>query len=154
MEIPRLGVKLELPLWPLPQPQQRGIWAGSSTYTTAHDNTRSLTHWAEARDWTQILMVPSHILAGSKLGHPGLSHSSTGSSLRRDDCHECPSALLGAFTKWLGPKTEPAYEFYTFGGHFSLKFQCNYILLLGRLFKGLIHLFLYLSLTHQYIHPS
>ena len=99
-------------------------------------------------------MVPSHILAGSKLGHPGLSHSSTGSSVRRDDCHECPSALLGAFTKWLGPKTEPAYEFYTFGGHFSLEFQYNYILLLGRLFKGLIHLFLHLSLTHQSIHPS
>ena len=30
----------------IPQPQQCGIWAASATYTTAHSNTRSLTHWA------------------------------------------------------------------------------------------------------------
>ena len=30
----------------MPQPQQRRIWASSVTYTTAHGNTRSLTHWA------------------------------------------------------------------------------------------------------------
>ena len=30
--------------WPTPQPQ--GIWAASATYTTAHSNARSLTHWA------------------------------------------------------------------------------------------------------------
>ena len=29
---------------PTPQPQQRGIWAMSVTYTTAHGNARSLTH--------------------------------------------------------------------------------------------------------------
>ena len=29
-----------------PQPQQRQIWASSVTYTTAHGNARSLTHWA------------------------------------------------------------------------------------------------------------
>ena len=28
------------------QPQQRGIWAASATYTTAHSNTGSLTQWA------------------------------------------------------------------------------------------------------------
>ena len=31
---------------PTPQPQQRQIWAESTTYTTAHGNARSLTHWA------------------------------------------------------------------------------------------------------------
>ena len=30
--------------WPTPEPQQRGIQATSSTYTTAHGNTRSLAH--------------------------------------------------------------------------------------------------------------
>ena len=30
--------------WPLPQPQPRQIGAVSLTYTTAHGNTRSLTH--------------------------------------------------------------------------------------------------------------
>ena len=32
--------------WPTPEPQQRQIWAISATYTTAHGNTGSLTHWA------------------------------------------------------------------------------------------------------------
>ena len=43
-EVPRLGVKSELQLPPTPQPQQRGVWAASVTYTTAHDNDGSLTH--------------------------------------------------------------------------------------------------------------
>ena len=30
----------------MPQPQQHGIWVMSATYTTAHGNARSLTHWA------------------------------------------------------------------------------------------------------------
>ena len=30
---------------PTPQPQQRQIWAASVTYTTAHGNARSSTHW-------------------------------------------------------------------------------------------------------------
>ena len=29
-------------------PQQHGIWATSATYTTAHGNARSPTHWAKA----------------------------------------------------------------------------------------------------------
>ena len=32
-------------LWPTPQTKQHGIWAMSATYTTAHSNARSLTHW-------------------------------------------------------------------------------------------------------------
>ena len=30
---------------PTPEPQQCQIWAVSATYTTAHGNARSLTHW-------------------------------------------------------------------------------------------------------------
>ena len=30
----------------MPQPQQCQIWAESETYTTAHHNAGSLTHWA------------------------------------------------------------------------------------------------------------
>ena len=36
---------------PTPQPQQHGIRAVSATYTTAHGNTRSLTHWV--RPWVK-----------------------------------------------------------------------------------------------------
>ena len=32
--------------WPMPQPQQRGIWTASATYTTTHGNAGSLTPWA------------------------------------------------------------------------------------------------------------
>ena len=32
--------------WPIPEPQQRGIWAMSVTCTTAHGDARSSTHWA------------------------------------------------------------------------------------------------------------
>ena len=31
--------------WPMPHPQQCGIWATSVTYTTVHGNTGSLIHW-------------------------------------------------------------------------------------------------------------
>ena len=41
-----LGVESELQLRPMPQPQQLQIWATSATYTTAHSNAGSLTHWA------------------------------------------------------------------------------------------------------------
>ena len=44
IEVPRLGVQSELSRWPTPQPQQRGIQAAFSTYTTAHGNKGSLTH--------------------------------------------------------------------------------------------------------------
>ena len=46
MEVPRLGVKSELQLGPIPQPRQYRIWATSATYTTACGNAGSLTHWA------------------------------------------------------------------------------------------------------------
>ena len=40
MEVPRLGSNQSCGRRPTPQPQQRGIWAPSATYTTAHGNTR------------------------------------------------------------------------------------------------------------------
>ena len=46
MEVPRLGVEWSYSCWPIPQLQQCQIWASSATYTTAHSNARSLTHWA------------------------------------------------------------------------------------------------------------
>ena len=56
IEVPRLGVKSELQLQ-----------AASATYTTAHDNARSLTHWARPgiepeTSWTlcQVLNLMSH----------------------------------------------------------------------------------------------
>ena len=49
MEVPRLGVKSELLPRLTPQPQQRGIWAASSTYTTVYGSVGSLTHWARPR---------------------------------------------------------------------------------------------------------
>ena len=46
MEVPRLGSNWSYSHRPTPQLQQHGIWAMSATYTMAHGNTRSLTHWA------------------------------------------------------------------------------------------------------------
>ena len=45
MEVLRLGVESELIGQPTLQPQQLSIRVKSATYTTAHGNTRSLTHW-------------------------------------------------------------------------------------------------------------
>ena len=53
MEVPRPGV---CSCQPPPQPQQLGFWAASVTYTTAHGNAASLTHWARPRDQTCNLM--------------------------------------------------------------------------------------------------
>ena len=45
MEVPRLGVQLELQL-PQQQPQPHRTQAESATYPTAHGNAGFLTHWA------------------------------------------------------------------------------------------------------------
>ena len=42
------GKNLSCSCQPTPQPQQCQIQVVSSTYTTAHGNTRSLTHWARS----------------------------------------------------------------------------------------------------------
>ena len=44
VEVPRLGVQLELKLQS--QPLQHGIRAASAAYTMAHSIIRSLTYWA------------------------------------------------------------------------------------------------------------
>ena len=47
MEVPRLGgSNRSCSCRPMPEPQQRQIQTMSATYTTAHGNARSLTHWA------------------------------------------------------------------------------------------------------------
>ena len=46
MEFPGYGSNRRWSHQPTPQPQQRGFWATSATYTTAHGNTGSFTHWA------------------------------------------------------------------------------------------------------------
>ena len=46
--------------WLTPQPQQHKIWAASATYTTAHGNARSLTHWVRpgiASTWILVRFV-------------------------------------------------------------------------------------------------
>ena len=44
--LPMEGSNRSYSWWPTPQPQQCQIQAASATFTTAHGNTRSLTHWA------------------------------------------------------------------------------------------------------------
>ena len=61
MEFPRLGVESALS-GPTPQPQQRGVRPTAVTYTTAHGNTRSLTHRARpgmerASSWMLVRFV-------------------------------------------------------------------------------------------------
>ena len=66
MEVPRLGIESELYSWqPTPQPQQGQIWAVSATYTAAHSNTQSLTHWGRpgiepATSWMLDTFLLSH----------------------------------------------------------------------------------------------
>ena len=45
MEVPRLGLSQSCSRQPMPQPQPRQIRTMSETYTMAHSNARSLTHW-------------------------------------------------------------------------------------------------------------
>ena len=55
MEVPRQGVKSDLWLPAYATAQQLGMGATSATYTTAHGNTGSLTHWARPRTSSWIL---------------------------------------------------------------------------------------------------
>ena len=68
MEVSRLGVEWELQPQPMPQPQQQGIWATSATYTSAHSNAGSLTHWARPG----MESASSWILVGFVSTKPGL----------------------------------------------------------------------------------
>ena len=58
MQVPSLGVKSELQLRPIPQPQQPRIWAASVIYPAACGNAGSSIHWARpgvrpASSWRQ-----------------------------------------------------------------------------------------------------
>ena len=55
MKVPRLGVKLELQLRPLPQPQQHQIWATSASCAIVWWQCWVLKPLSEARDQTRIL---------------------------------------------------------------------------------------------------
>ena len=62
MEAPRLGVNRSCSYGPTPQPQQRQIWAVSTTYTTADGNAGSLTRRARpgiesATSWFLVRFV-------------------------------------------------------------------------------------------------
>ena len=62
MEVPRLGVELEHMPQPQPHPQPRQIRTSSVTYTTAHGNTRFLTHWERpgiepASSWIRVRFI-------------------------------------------------------------------------------------------------
>ena len=66
MEVPRLGVESE----PTPEPQQLGIRAASATYTVAHSNARSWTHWVRpginpATSWFLVRFINHCTTMGS-----------------------------------------------------------------------------------------
>ena len=59
---PVLGSNRGCSWWPMPQPQQDRMQAASTNYTTAHSNTRSLTHWVmpgiePASSWMLVRFV-------------------------------------------------------------------------------------------------
>ena len=64
MEVPRLGLNQNRSWQPRPQPHR--IWAASATYTEAHGNTGSLTHWVRPR----IEPASSWILVGFVTAEP------------------------------------------------------------------------------------
>jgi len=55
---------------PSPEPQQHRIWASSVTYTTAHSNTGSLTHWARQESTTSLWILVSFINHWATMGTP------------------------------------------------------------------------------------
>ena len=67
-EVPRSGVESELQSPAYPQPQQHWIWVVSTTYTTAHSNAGSLTHWVRlgiepTSSWILVRFVSAEPLA-------------------------------------------------------------------------------------------
>ena len=65
-KFPSLGLNRNYSGRPTLQPQPSQIWAASATYTTAHSNTGSLTHWV--RPW--IEPASSWILVGFVTAEP------------------------------------------------------------------------------------
>ena len=75
MEVPRLGVALDLRCWPTPRPQQHGIRATSVTFTSAHSNTGPLTHWVRpgikpACSWILVGFISHWAMMGTPIFLP------------------------------------------------------------------------------------
>ena len=63
MEVPRSGWSWHCSCGPTAKPQQLGIQVASATYTTAHNNAWSLTHWERpgiesTSSWIQSGLLP------------------------------------------------------------------------------------------------
>ena len=57
-KFPGQGSSWSCSCWPTPQPQQQGIRTMSTTYTAAHGNAGSLTHWARpASSWILVELI-------------------------------------------------------------------------------------------------
>ena len=74
MEDPRLGSNQSCSCWSTPDTQQRGIWAASATYTTAHGNTESLTHWARpgiepSTSWFPVGFINHWAMTGTPINN-------------------------------------------------------------------------------------
>ena len=70
MEVRKLGSNWSYSSGLMPQPQQLRIQAEPVTYTTAHGNTRSLTHWARpgiepATSWFLVRFVNHWTMMGT-----------------------------------------------------------------------------------------
>ena len=71
-EVPSQGSHLSYGCWPMPQAQQHGTWAASATYTTAHSNTGSWTHWVNPEiEPTSSWMLVRCITRWATTGTPG-----------------------------------------------------------------------------------
>jgi len=77
---------------PAPQPQQCWIRAASATYTTAHSNARSLTHWARpgikpTSSWIRVRFITAEPRWELPILHfklnPQLGHSDVGAAYGR-----------------------------------------------------------------------
>ena len=73
VEVPRLGVELELQLLAYTTATACGIRATPVTYTTAHGKGRILQRLSEARNQTRIPTDTSWVRARHRLGHNGNS---------------------------------------------------------------------------------
>ena len=67
---PGLGSNQSCSCQPTPEPQQLGIRAMSATYTTAHSNVGSLTHWARpgiepTTSWFLVRFVNHWVTTGT-----------------------------------------------------------------------------------------
>ena len=58
--------------WPTSEPEQHPIWVTSVTYTTAHSNSGSLSHWARPGIKPKSSQTLSQVL--NLLSHNGNSH--------------------------------------------------------------------------------